>query len=88
MSAVRGVLVGALSLIVLEVVVTRPDSFASLIAEIGGSPNGKPGLVGRALSADVALIPDHRTASKPSSSSGFTVGIPVAPGMSIPIHLG
>lgn len=61
MGAVRGALVGALSLIALEAVLRNADSASSLISSITGTGDlSHPGLADRILSPEVPLIPDHR----------------------------
>lgn len=91
MGAVRGALVGALSLIALEVVVTsaeqdRPWSLATLIEHIGGDGKANPGLVGHALSPNVALIPDRRTdAQKADNAKQHGIDVPLFPLPGIPL---
>lgn len=77
MGAIRGALVGALGLVVLEVAITNADGVASLIQLVGGDGHPGSGFIGRVLSPDVAAIP-NRTAGG-TGRGGTASATPTAP---------
>lgn len=70
MGAVRGALVGALSLIALEVLTRNADTASHLIGDVATGDSTHPGLVERIMSPDVPLISDHRKPAQPQSTLG------------------
>jgi hypothetical protein len=72
--SIRGVLMGALGLAVLQLVISNPER-ADRVGALGGIASG---LIARFLSPAIAAIPDRRSsATTPPPAS--TLGTPPAP---------